>query len=258
MPVDNTIYDLPGDQWWSDDAPLAAIRTALNPGRLQYLSRVFAELGIDPRGRRAVDVGCGGGLLAEELARLGLHVTGVDPSLPSLEVARRHASGSGLQVEYLHGAGEALPLPDATFDVALCCDVLEHVADVEQVLAEISRVLRPSGLLVYDTINRTLASRLVVIGLLQEWPWSRFMPPNLHAWDRFIMPSELVAGMERHGLSSLGYTGLKPVAGPARLVRLLRRRRRREISAAELGRGAVMGLSADTSILYVGHARRRA
>src|SRR5205807_4827140 len=236
------IYDRPGDQWWGDDAPLAAIRTALNPGRVEYLTRALAELGIEPQGKKVVDVGCGGGLLAEELARLGLRVTGVDPSLPSLEIARRHAASAGLEIEYLTGAGEALPLPDASVDVAACCDVLEHVADLDQVVAEISRVLRPGGVFVYDTINRTVASRLVVVNLLQDWPWTKVMPPNLHAWDRFITPTELIATMERLGLRSLGYTGLKPAANPIRLVGLLRQRKRGEISAAELGRGAVMAL----------------
>src|SRR5439155_26744182 len=183
MPVDNTIYDRPGDQWWSDDAPLSAIRTALNPGRLEYLSRVLASSGIDPRGANALDVGCGGGLLAEELARLGLRVTGVDPSVPSLEVARAHAAHAGLEIAYLPGFGEALPLLDSSFDLAVCCDVLEHVDDVDRVVAEIGRVLRPGGLFVYDTINRTIASRLVVVNLLQDWRWTRIMPPNLHSWD---------------------------------------------------------------------------
>lgn len=256
MPVDNSIYDLPGDQWWSDDAPLAAIRTALNPGRLEYLSGVFAEHGIEPRGRRVLDVGCGGGLLAEELARLGLRVTGVDPSLPSLRTARLHADAAALAIEYLVGAGEALPVADESFDVVVCCDVLEHVTDVERVVAEISRALRPGGLFVYDTINRTIASRLVVIDLLQGWRRTRVAPPNLHAWDRFVTPAELFATMERCGLRSLGYTGLMPAANPVSLLGLLRRRRRGEISSVELGRGAVMALSRHTSILYVGHSRK--
>src|SRR2546429_1247813 len=132
MPVDNTIYDRPGDLWWSDDGPLSAIRTALNPGRMDYFGRVFADLRIDPRSRTVLDIGCGGGLLAEELARLGARVTGVDPSAASLAVARAHAEGGGLAIRYLSGRGEALPLPDASFDIACCCDVLEHVRDLER------------------------------------------------------------------------------------------------------------------------------
>jgi 2-polyprenyl-6-hydroxyphenyl methylase/3-demethylubiquinone-9 3-methyltransferase len=134
--------------------------------------------------------------------------------------------------------------------------VLEHVDDVERVIAEISRVLRRGGLFVYDTINRTLASHLVVIKVLQDWRTTRFMPANLHSWERFVTPAELIAAMDRHGLHSLGHTGLKPVANPIRLFGLLRRQRRGEISAVELGHAAVMAASRDASILYIGHARK--
>jgi 2-polyprenyl-6-hydroxyphenyl methylase / 3-demethylubiquinone-9 3-methyltransferase len=254
LPVDNTIYNRPGDLWWSDDGPLAAIRTALNPGRLEYFRRVFADLGIDPRGRAVLDIGCGGGLLAEELARLGCRVTGVDPSAPSLAVARDHAAAHGLKVEYRQGAGEALPFPDASFDIAVCCDVLEHVGDLEQVIAETSRVLRPGGLYLYDTINRTLSSRLILIWLFQEWSWSRFMPRDLHDWDQFIRPAELVEAMRRHALRSAGCTGLRPGAGPLALARLLWQLKRGGLTRSELGERAVMKLSGDTSILYAGHA----
>jgi 2-polyprenyl-6-hydroxyphenyl methylase/3-demethylubiquinone-9 3-methyltransferase len=254
VPVDNTIYDRPGDLWWSDDGPLSAIRTALNPGRLEYFRRVFAALGIDPRAKSVLDVGCGGGLLAEELARLGSRVTGVDPSAASLAVARDHSADAGLDVTYLRGSGEALPLPDASFDIACCCDVLEHVRDLEQVISETSRVLKPGGLYLYDTINRTLPSRLVLIKLLQDWPWTSFMPPNLHDWDQFIRPPELVRIMARHGLRSLGYTGLKPGANPAALVRLLVQQKRGQLTRVALGRRAVVKLDGDTSILYIGHA----
>jgi 2-polyprenyl-6-hydroxyphenyl methylase / 3-demethylubiquinone-9 3-methyltransferase len=254
VPVDNTIYDRPGDPWWSDDGPLSAIRTALNPGRMEYFGRVFADLSIDPGDQTLLDIGCGGGLLAEELARLGCRVTGVDPSEASLTVAREHAESEGLEVEYLRGTGEALPLPDASFDIACCCDVLEHVHDLERVISETSRVLRPGGLYLYDTINRTLASRLVLIKLFQEWSWTSFMPPNLHDWHQFIRPSELVGIMGRHGLRSLGYTGLKPRADPLTLVHIVRQHKRGQLTQTELGERAVMKSSRDTSILYIGHA----
>ncbi len=254
MPVDNTIYDGPGDLWWSDDGPLSAIRTALNPGRMEYLGRALADLRIDPRSSTVLDIGCGGGLLAEELARLGCRVTGVDPSEASLAVARDHAERAGLEIEYLSGSGEALPVPDASFDIACCCDVLEHVRDVDRVIAETSRVLRPGGLYLYDTINRTVPSRLVLIKVLQEWSWTSLVPPDLHDWRWFIRPQELVGAMERHGLRSLGYTGLRPGRGPLALVRLLLQRKRGRLTQAELGARAVMRLSGDTSILYIGHA----
>ncbi|MDQ6637098.1 MAG: bifunctional 2-polyprenyl-6-hydroxyphenol methylase/3-demethylubiquinol 3-O-methyltransferase UbiG [Candidatus Dormibacteraeota bacterium] len=254
MPVDNSIYDRPGDLWWGDDSPLAAIRTALNPGRLEYLGRVSASLGIDLRGKTVLDLGCGGGLLAEELGRLGGRVTGIDPAEASLAVARDHAVSGGLEIEYLAGSGEALPLPDASFDIVCCCDVLEHVDDLEKVISETSRALKPGGLYLYDTINRTLRSRLVLVKLLQEWSWTTIMPQDLHDWHQFIRPSELVSSLGRHGLRSLGYTGLQPAAGPLALLRFLRQQKRGRLTAVELGERAVMKLSRDTSILYIGHA----
>ncbi|MDQ6773242.1 MAG: bifunctional 2-polyprenyl-6-hydroxyphenol methylase/3-demethylubiquinol 3-O-methyltransferase UbiG [Candidatus Dormibacteraeota bacterium] len=254
MPADNTIYERPGDLWWGEDAPLAAIRTALNPGRMEYFARVCEELGMETAGKAVIDIGCGGGLLAEQLARLGCRVTGVDPSEASLAVARVHAVREGLEITYVRSDGEALPFADAAFDIAVCCDVLEHVHDLEQVISETSRVLMPGGLYMYDTINRTLRSRVVVIQLLQEWAWTRLVPPDLHDWRQFIRPSELVDVMRSHGLRGLGYTGLRPRAGPVALLRLLRERKRGRLTQAALGAQAVMTQSRDTSILYIGHA----
>ena len=98
----------------------------------------------------------------------------------------------------------------ASFDVVYCCDVLEHVNNVPQVIAETARVLRPGGTYLYDTINRTLRSRWIVIKLLQEWRWTALMPPGLHDWKLFIRPAELQRELVRHGLMPGGLTGLKP------------------------------------------------
>ncbi len=102
-------------------------------------------LGRDPAGLRALDIGCGGGFLAEEFARLGCRVVGVGPSEISIETARRHAAGAGLDVTYLVGAGEQLPVEDSSFDIAYYCDVLEHVSGLDSVIAETARVLKPRG-----------------------------------------------------------------------------------------------------------------
>lgn len=252
--MNNRLYDSPGDIWWDPDQPFNAIRTGINPSRLRYLRGALGQLGIDRPGRRALDLGCGGGLLAEELARIGLRVEGVDPSGPSLLTARSHAERSGLRVGYVRGSGEALPFADASFDLVVCCDVLEHVADLERVIAETARVMKPGGLYVYDTINRTLLSRLVVIQLFQRWSPTRLVPPDLHDWRRFIRPAELVGLMARNGLHSRGYTGLRPMVGPLQLLRLLRLLRGGEISYGELGRRAQLVSGFDSSMLYIGHA----
>ena len=131
MPVDNAIYDRLSHTWWEEDGFLNVLLTALNPARFGYMKRILTEeLGIDPAGMEVLDVGCGGGLLAEEFAALGSRVTGVDPSAASLETARAHARERGFAIDYQQGTGEELPFADASFDAAYCCDVLEHVDDV--------------------------------------------------------------------------------------------------------------------------------
>ena len=201
MPVDNELYDRLASTWWDENETLCMLRTVINPGRFGYFRAVLLEqLKIDPRGKQTLDVGCGGGLLAEEFARLGCCVTGVDPSEPSLVVARDHAQQEGLTIDYRTGFGECLPFADASFDIVYCCDVLEHVKDLEMVISEIARVLKEGGIFFYDTINRTFMSKIVTIKLLQEWKATSVMPPNLHDWNMFIKPRELQALMERYRL----------------------------------------------------------
>jgi 2-polyprenyl-6-hydroxyphenyl methylase / 3-demethylubiquinone-9 3-methyltransferase len=259
MPVDNGVYDRLADTWWDEAGELHGLRTSMNPARFGYFRRVLAAtLGRAVVGSTLLDVGCGGGFLAEEFARLGCRVTGVDPSLGSLDAARRHADAEGLDIEYQYGRGERLPADRAAFDVVCCCDVLEHVDDVAAVVAEIARVLRPGGVFLYDTINRTRASRLVVIKLMQEWRWSRWVPAGLHDWDRFVTPDELGRTMRDVGLLPRETVGLVPGVGPVAMLRAIRDRRRGRITTSELGRRAPIREGRDTSVAYMGHALRGA
>src|SRR5689334_22675300 len=179
------------DSWWDEGGLLHAL-AALNPARFGYMRRMLVEeMRQAPVGLHVLDVGCGGGLLTEAFARVGCVVRGVDPSKASLAAARMHAADQGLAIGYHCALGEALPFSDESFDVVYCCDVLEHVQDVRQVIEETARVLRPGGTYLYDTINRTLQSRLIVIKLLQDWRWTALMPPGLHDWKMFIRPAEL-------------------------------------------------------------------
>jgi 2-polyprenyl-6-hydroxyphenyl methylase/3-demethylubiquinone-9 3-methyltransferase len=256
--IDNGIYDRMADLWWAERGPLSLLRTGMNPARVEYLRTVVCgALALDPHGRRALDLGCGGGLLAEELARLGCAVTGVDPSAPSIAVARAHAAGAGLPIEYHVAAGEALPFADASFDLVCCCDVLEHVADPERVIAETARVLRPGGVYCFDTIDRTRRSRLLLITLLQDWPPTRLLPRDLHVWHQFIRPGELRALLARHGLDLRRIAGLSPRAGPLRLARALYDVKRGAISQAELGRRAQIAAGRHVGLSYIGYAVRR-
>lgn len=256
MPVDNGLYDRLADSWWDECGVLHAL-TALNPARFGYMRRVLVEeLGLRPAALRALDVGCGGGLLAEEFARLGSAVTGVDPSEESLAAARRHAAERGLPITYRRATGEALPFPPGTFDVVYCCDVLEHVQDLDQVIAETARVLKPGGVYLFDTINRTAQSKLIVILLLQEWNWTSMMPPGLHDWSMFIRPAELRHLFERHGLLAAGFTGLQARANPVRLLQALRQRKRGTLSYAQAFARMDLGESRDMSVQYLGYARK--
>jgi len=257
VPASNEVYDAPADIWWADDQPLSMIRTALNPVRLRYLNEVLGRSGASLAGKAVTDIGCGGGLLAEELARLGASVTGVDPSAPSLATARAHAAATGLAIDYRQGSGERLPLPDAWADVACCADVLEHVSDVPAVVREAARILKPGGLFLYDTINRTPLSRLIVITLSQDWGPTAWAPPHLHHYSQFIRPAELASLLEASGLSDGGQAGIRPPAGPPRILRLLRQAKTGKISYAELGRRLEFARANSTQVSYIGHAVKR-
>jgi 2-polyprenyl-6-hydroxyphenyl methylase/3-demethylubiquinone-9 3-methyltransferase len=257
MPADNTLYERPGDHWWDDQGAFAALRTALNPTRFGYFSHILTgRLGMSPAGLAALDVGCGGGLLAEEFARLGCAVTGIDPAEAALAVARAHAAASGLAITYQLGTGEALPFPDQTFAIVTCCDVLEHVVDFRRVILEIARVLTPCGVFFFDTINRTLMSNLLAINVIQEWRATRLVPPNLHSWSHFIRPEELDATLTQGGLARQEFIGLFPAVNHRALWSLWRYKRG-AISAGELGRRIPFHVSENRSVSYAGYAIKK-
>jgi 2-polyprenyl-6-hydroxyphenyl methylase / 3-demethylubiquinone-9 3-methyltransferase len=258
--VDNEIYDRFAATWWAEDGMLHFLKTALEPVRFGYFQRILTEgLRLDPAQTRVVDVGCGGGILAEDFARLGCRATGIDPSEPSLTAARSHAAREGLDIRYAQAGGERLPFADASFGVACCCDVLEHVGDVDAVIAEIARVLKPGGVFFYDTVNRTLRSWLAAIKVMQEWAWSSFAPPGLHDWKMFIKPVDLAANLRRHGLEPHPVVGMAPaLSHPLALVKALRERKKGRITYAELGRRLRFKESRDTSVSYLGYALKGA
>jgi 2-polyprenyl-6-hydroxyphenyl methylase/3-demethylubiquinone-9 3-methyltransferase len=255
MPVDNELYNRISDTWWDDDGVLNILRTWLNPVRFGYFQQIWSEkLKVDPRGKETLDIGCGGGLLAEEFAQAGCKVTGIDPSEPSLAVAKTHAQQSDLDINYLSGVGEHLPFADASFDIVYCCDVLEHVNNLEQVITETARVLKPGGIFFYDTINRTFLSNLVLIKMAQEWKGIRFMPPNLHAYSQFVKPRELTTIMQRQGLTNQDMKGITPTANPLTILSTLRKRNQGQITFTEAGK--VLRWRASNNLLgsYMGYA----
>ena len=255
--IDNDVYERLGGSWWDETSPLNLLHGSFTPGRFAYFRGVLArQPGAGADGLRVLDIGCGGGFLAEEFAALGCRVTGVDPSPASVDAARAHAASRGLHIEYRVGAGEELPVPDASFDVACCCDVLEHVSDLDRVISETARVLEPGGLYLFDTINRTRTSKLIAIKAMQQWRLTR--PANIafHDWDMFIKPAELAATMERHGLTLGGTAGLGPRASPLAVLRSLASARLGRISYGELSRRLDVGPVRSTAMSYIGFATK--
>ena len=256
--IDNDLYNADGDRWWQPDSPLYLIHSSLNPARVGYFKRkLLSELKVDPRGKAALDLGCGGGVLGEEIARMGFDVTGIDPSAHSLRIAAAHALAGGLRISYEQGSGEAIPRRDGSFAVVFCCDVLEHVRALPKVIAEIARVLRPGGVFCYDTLNRTIRSKWAAIHVAQSWKRWAIAPPNLHVWDMFIKPEELKALLRQNGLEWKEHRGMGPNVSPLKFCGFLRQRARGALSYKELGERVFAVEKNSLGIMYLGYAIKK-
>lgn len=194
--------------WW-DPKGSSAMLHRLNPVRLRYIrEQVDAHWGgrstsFTPlAGRRALDVGCGAGLLAEPLARLGAAVTGVDAAAQTIAVARAHAEAAGLAIDYRTGGVEAVT---EVFDLVTCLEVIEHVADRAAFARGLAARVAPGGLLILSTPNRTPLSRLALITVGEG---TRRIPRGTHDWSRFLTPDELTALLDAAGLTVTGTRGL--------------------------------------------------
>jgi 2-polyprenyl-6-hydroxyphenyl methylase/3-demethylubiquinone-9 3-methyltransferase len=206
MAINNQWYDDLGDRWWSADGPVALLHE-IKPALFDYFKSALGEV----EGLKLLDVGCGGGLLAELFAASGANVTGVDLSHSSLVAALRHGDARSLSIKYVNATGERLPFANSHFDAVVAADFLEHVSGLDSVISECARVLKPSGRFLYDTINRTFSSRLVAIFLFERV--LRVIPKNTHDARLFIKPLELHRVMERHGLENRETRGLVPERG---------------------------------------------
>ncbi|NIJ59357.1 2-polyprenyl-6-hydroxyphenyl methylase/3-demethylubiquinone-9 3-methyltransferase [Pseudochelatococcus lubricantis] len=198
--------------WWDPRGPMRPLHR-FNPVRVGYIRDLAANrFGRDIRadaplaGLSVLDIGCGGGVLSEPLARLGASVTGLDPAEKNLAVARAHAAGEGLAIDYRAQTVESVAASGEQFDVVLAMEVVEHVADVEAFVAATCAVVRPGGLLVMATLNRTAKSfALAIVGAEYVLRW---LPRGTHDWRRFITPDELAAAISRHGLAVTDRTGV--------------------------------------------------
>lgn len=196
-------------QWW-DPKGSSAMLHRLNPVRLGYIrdaiDRQWAGIANTRRplaGRRALDVGCGAGLLCEPLARLGAQVTGLDAAAENIEVARAHAKGQGLDIEYRHHGVEDYAGPP--FDLVTSLEVVEHVTDPSAFVAALAGALADNGLMILSTPNRTTLSRLL---LVEGAELTGRVPRGTHDWDKFLTPPELQAMLEAAGLRVRDITGI--------------------------------------------------
>jgi len=199
--------------WW-DPHGSSAMLHKLNPVRLAYIrEQMDVHWHVDAReryalaGRRAIDVGCGAGLLAEPLARMGAAVTGVDAAPENIAAAKAHAAGQGLAITY--HAGELAALPAATFDLVTSMEVVEHVADPAAFIGELAARLAPGGLMILSTPNRTMWSKLLLVEAAER---VGAVPRGTHDWDQFLKPEELTAMIEDAGLEVIDRSGLSPSA----------------------------------------------
>jgi 2-polyprenyl-6-hydroxyphenyl methylase/3-demethylubiquinone-9 3-methyltransferase len=201
-------------EWWDPDGKFRPLHR-MNPLRIGYIrDRICARLGRDPlapkplSGLRTLDIGCGGGLLSEPMARLGATVTGVDAGAEAIGVARGHAAESGLAIDYRCSSAEDLAASGARFDAVLALEIVEHVADVDAFCQALATLLRPGGTLVMSTLNRTRRSWAVAI--LGAEHLLRIIPRGTHEWRKFLKPHELAAALRRAGLEVGDIAGMVP------------------------------------------------
>ncbi|HEY6023945.1 MAG TPA: bifunctional 2-polyprenyl-6-hydroxyphenol methylase/3-demethylubiquinol 3-O-methyltransferase UbiG [Pseudolabrys sp.] len=198
--------------WWNPHGAMAALHK-FNPVRLGYIrDQVAARLDRDPKkldclkGLRVLDIGCGGGILSEPLARLGAELVGADPSDDNIAAAQAHAGESGVVVDYRATTAEDLAAAKERFDVVLAMEVIEHVADVGAFVSTCAAMVKPGGLMFAATLNRTLKSfAFAIVGAEYVLRW---LPRGTHQWDKFVTPEELETAIEASGLSVIGERGV--------------------------------------------------
>ncbi len=200
------------EQWWDPAGKFKPLHK-FNPVRLAYIKQeVCRRFDRDPKatnafnGLRFLDIGCGGGLLSEPMARLGAEVVGADPSETNIEIARLHMQSSGLEIDYRSTTAEALAADGETFDVILNMEVIEHVADVPLFLKATSSMVRPGGQMFVATINRTMkAYALAIVGAEYVLRW---LPKGTHSYDKLVRPSEIENPLHAAGLTVVDRSGV--------------------------------------------------
>ena len=211
-PAEVAKFEAMAAEWWDANGKFKPLHQ-MNPCRLAYItSQIAAEYDRDLSGDqpfaglRLLDIGCGGGLLSEPMARLGAEVVGADAAAGNIPVARLHAAQSGLQIDYRHTTAEALAEAGERFDIVLNMEVVEHVADPLAYLTACQTLLKPSGLMICSTLNRNAKSfAMAIVGA--EWVM-RWLPKGTHDWQKFITPDELQDLIRKAGLDPVDRKGM--------------------------------------------------
>ena len=217
-PAEVAKFEAMAAEWWNPNGKFKPLHL-MNPCRLDYItSQIASEFDRDLTaplpfaGLRILDIGCGGGLLSEPMARLGAEVVGADPATRNIPVAQLHAEQSGLTIDYRLTTAEELAAAGEQFDVVLNMEVVEHVPDPQSYLTACQTLLKPGGLMICSTLNRNAKSfGMAIIGA--EWVM-RWLPKGTHDWKKFITPDELAEFIRRAGLDPVDRKGMvfNPVA----------------------------------------------
>lgn len=200
------------DEWWDESGKFKPLHD-INPVRIGYIkAQLCHHFGLNAASIRALeglsllDIGCGGGLICEPMARMGAAVTGADASERNIKTASLHAQQSALSIDYRATTAEAIVEQGAQFDVVLALEIIEHVADVQAFIDSCCALVKPGGLLVMTTMNRTAkAYAMAIVGAEYILRW---LPRGTHDWKKFVRPSEMAAGFERNGLRIADMTGM--------------------------------------------------
>ncbi|SLN10103.1 bifunctional 2-polyprenyl-6-hydroxyphenol methylase/3-demethylubiquinol 3-O-methyltransferase UbiG [Oceanibacterium hippocampi] len=211
-PAEIARFSAIADSWWDPAGDFRPLHR-LNPVRLGYIrQQAERHFGLDPnsleplRGLSVLDIGCGGGLLSEPMARLGARVVGVDAAEKNIRVASLHAERAGLSIDYRHDTAEALAAAGEQFDIVLAMEIIEHVADTGAFVGACATLLRPGGLMFGATLNRTLKSyAMAIVGAEYVLRW---LPRGTHDWNRFLRPSEFARALRQAGLRLRHTTGV--------------------------------------------------
>ncbi len=255
--INNSFYNSDLVKWWDKDSPLNLIESILNPVRIKYFKRILNEIHFDAFSKKALEVGCGGGILSEAIARMGFMTTGIDPSSGSIQCAGEHSNKEGLMIKYLTGSGEEIPFQNKSFDVIFCCDVLEHVRDLPKVISEISRVLKHGGIFFYDTINRTFLSKMIVIKILQEWEYFSVLPDNLHVWEMFIRPEEMKRLLFSFDLQWVEHRGIVTCSPNPGILKNLHKRASGKLSCEDFSKVCRLKEGSSLQVSYMGYAIKK-